>query len=617
MYAPSIPGAYMVYRGTQIPLPYLPDPFASGVVMHVAPNGPAHVRHYDAPTWDTPVPIRLELHAATGMASHLAPGSGGTPFVVSLPPATILDVRIASTIPDSSLDTMWAWQNGGSASWTRLQAQHGQVSQITPNRTLRFVHAVLKPLDTASVTSATLNKFPNDSFSTISTGGIHSHSRSTGEVEVWAEWTEPQDLLPQAPQPAVPRKAFAYRMSIPYGFDDVTFPVTPDHQVVDPTTCQLTKGAPQARIDFGDTKYRLIQFRCTATTRYGEYYNPADVADTTKTTLPGALTATTYVVYSSARGPAPDIAYVVPTFGWTDASTTDHTRAGGGVRIYLNRPWFATGDGEILAVLVGNVTSGFVDVGDDVRPYVSEWGFDPVYEDAFNTGFFGNFPYTTLNAVRVISADAKAHPAVALTLAENPALTVLAIGHDIHYSPERDLWYTDVELDSAGAYTPFVRLAVARYQPNSIPKAGLELSTVVKIDCVQLAANRHATAVRAGMAVTLTVTGPSAANLYGKNASGDFANAGHLVMATVDFRPVGGSNLDWKVFQQAGSDLKVTLDANAPIGPGITSWSKTIANAPPTDSVNEYRVRIEEFEQFQGDGGTVGLRAVYLDTFPL
>ena len=58
-------------------------------------------------------------------------------------------------------------------------------------------------------------------------------------------------------------------------------------------------------------------------------------------------------VPNGSSPPAPDVLYVVPTFGWTRrtlAGTTRSWRDGGGLRIYLNRPWFVTGFNEMLAV---------------------------------------------------------------------------------------------------------------------------------------------------------------------------------------------------------------------------------------------------------------------------
>ncbi len=55
-------------------------------------------------------------------------------------------------------------------------------------------------------------------------------------------------------------------------------------------------------------------------------------------------------VPSSARPPAPHLLYAVPLFGWERAEegrTRTARRRGGGLRLFLARPWFASGDGEL------------------------------------------------------------------------------------------------------------------------------------------------------------------------------------------------------------------------------------------------------------------------------
>jgi hypothetical protein len=70
-----------------------------------------------------------------------------------------------------------------------------------------------------------------------------------------------------------------------------------------------------------------------------------------------------------------------------------------------------------------------------------------------------------------------------------------------------DWWVADVELPSiaAGSYRPFVRLAVARYQRESL--AGLELSEVVRTDLVQLLPERTVTVETAGSDLVVKVDG--------------------------------------------------------------------------------------------------------------
>ena len=56
------------------------------------------------------------------------------------------------------------------------------------------------------------------------------------------------------------------------------------------------------------------------------------------------------------------------------------------------------------------------------------------------------------------------------------------------FRPRRDLWYCDIQLTTGLAYFPFVRLALVRYQPNSLN--GAHVSRVVVSDCTQTVPTR-------------------------------------------------------------------------------------------------------------------------------
>jgi hypothetical protein len=66
--------------------------------------------------------------------------------------------------------------------------------------------------------------------------------------------------------------------------------------------------------------------------------------------------------------------------------------------------------------------------------------------------------------------------------------TVDVAPHDVFYDATRQLWYCDIEINCGASYFPFVRLALARYQPISSPNA--HLSNVVLADIISLAADR-------------------------------------------------------------------------------------------------------------------------------
>ena len=74
-------------------------------------------------------------------------------------------------------------------------------------------------------------------------------------------------------------------------------------------------------------------------------------------------------------------------------------------------------------------------------------------------------------------------------------MTVL--GYAPQYDVVRRLWYVDVAIDPGSAFWPFVRLVVARYQPESL--AGLHLSPTVRLDYAQVVPTRTATLSRVAL----------------------------------------------------------------------------------------------------------------------
>jgi hypothetical protein len=63
-----------------------------------------------------------------------------------------------------------------------------------------------------------------------------------------------------------------------------------------------------------------------------------------------------------------------------------------------------------------------------------------------------------------------------------------------NYDPERQLWFCDIHVDSGKSYWPFIRLALARYQPASL--WGLHLSPVVLADFAQILPDRSVSVTR-------------------------------------------------------------------------------------------------------------------------
>ena len=83
-------------------------------------------------------------------------------------------------------------------------------------------------------------------------------------------------------------------------------------------------------------------------------------------------------ILSTAQPEAPKVLYVIPTFKW-ESTPQGHKRVGGGLRVYLDRPWYSSGDGEQLAVVL--YPNAKANLPEKAKPFVTQWGLDPLWED--------------------------------------------------------------------------------------------------------------------------------------------------------------------------------------------------------------------------------------------
>jgi hypothetical protein len=162
-------------------------------------------------------------------------------------------------------------------------------------------------------------------------------------------------------------------------------------------------------------------------------------------------------------------------------------------------------------------------------------------------------------------------------------------GHEVLFDPQRKLWYCDISIGGESAYAPFVRLALARYQPHSIQ--GVELSKVVLADYAQLTANRSAF-------LSIDPADPRHARLAigGPAPQGPLQN---VILVSVEQRePNLASDLGWK--DAPPSAVTVTEDAPAPSEPGAALWAGNIVFAKPP-ATGQFRIVVREFELLFGD----------------
>ena len=260
----------------------------------------------------------------------------------------------------------------------------------------------------------------------------------------------------------------------------------------------------------------LVNYQLQGTKPYREFFAPNELPPADDPASTGNEVAVN--IASCAQPALPVVHSVIPMFMWEQTSEPKHPFAirrirRSGVRIWLEHPWYSSGDGELLAVL----TTGEPGLTPDEK--VSLWARDPIMAGPKMTNSY---------EVPVLSAWQQRAAQLALTPLEGPGRPVMhvikqrksdqfadrdKVVNAYMFRPEflkqRKLWFVDVVLDSTSAVWPFLRLSLARYQPNSIP--GKEFSDVVATDFVQLPPERIATLSRPeANEVRVTVTGVTA-----------------------------------------------------------------------------------------------------------
>jgi len=518
-------------------LPFLPDPLCTRIVallFHhplISPLEPIFIPLYrKGKEWPDVSPVLVRVYEATGEVPRFDERTHT--LLIPTPKATRATLRISSTIDDETLKVMgvWNWvKQAARDDMLTKRARNGQVWSLTPVREMEIVHAVQRPLLKPDIIEILVGRVPGATAVTPTVTAM-CHRDSTIKVDLHAVWHDPRDIgiLPPSDQPkeAVP---LSIKITDPQGYNGILEHALPEGGPKDSIQFghyKLKAGDHSTVIepkvhDFGDTRYRRVEYSLVGTTRFREYM-PNDVlyvgagAFRTQTDKNLKLEGASKVawVMSSAPPPAPEVLYVVPTFGWTrgvaDDGKTTSWRRGGGLRVWLDRPWNATGYGEMLAVVIPPKTFTADPNKPPYKHTVTQWGNDPIWKSSYVQGVApveANFPLRRMAPdptgawlpPGALSAEADqphdnfstrglTHPGVPQFA---PTGRVDVVPHDVFWDAERGLWYCDIEITHGSSYFPFVRLAVARYQPSSLLEN--HLSNVVLADFCALAPNRWLT----------------------------------------------------------------------------------------------------------------------------
>ncbi|MFD9669854.1 hypothetical protein ACFWAY_51335 [Rhodococcus sp. NPDC059968] len=565
----------------------LPDPVVEGVNAYV-PAEPGGLvtsesrRIRWSPDWPDATPKAIELAAHDDPTVPVKLAWVGDTLRVTLAKAEQATIELSSTIRSGMEDhlAMIDLLNLPDTPTESLEnTKLGRNAAVTPTRKIQVVHAVKRPLAEPmwNLPDSRVGRHPHDTtalleptFTPVATGaGLNTDS--TGRIDVTATWTEVEDVGPQA-------DIHTHAVTVPHLHSET-----------------IARGAPpqlQVRHEFGDTKHRIVTYTLNASSRFREYFKSTEH----DTAFQVSLAQTPVNILSSTRPTAPTISGVSPTFRWRrtqpGADRLEHTRQGQRLRVVVARPWFETGEGEQLAIVVAPSP----DSPATSSHLVTKIGRDPL---------FGT-PETPLHPRPELFRTPAAAASILMS-AEAGAEVALV---PFNLRPNGENWYADIELailDGSPSYNPFVQLAVARYQPNSLD--GLELSPIVLTGKVPLLPDRRVVVDRSDNTVLVTVEGTSPNPLNGLDA----------VLETCD------PGIDPETLDLVIDDLNADpqIPAWRPVSGG--RLTRTAGGQLPPFTLPEtrgrLRIRLREFEMFKGpdtdEPNELVQRNIYVDTIVL
>jgi hypothetical protein len=308
-------------------------------------------------------------------------------------------------------------------------------------------------------------------------------------------------------------------------------------------------------LEFHDTKCHIVEITAVAKTRYADFFPnamaPKSVGNTNRRQVRGAgtivvrsdegevgaYTKTYYkqnvIVPSSKRPDKPQVEYVLPAMTWATESTPTgkvSRKRGNTVRVFLRRPWFSSGAGEKLGIVLNDSSSSHTGTPD--YPYHSALGLDPAFE--FPEGF------KILVPEHFVGSSGVVRNVQIPELGQATGSSALATATLVTYNPEFDsnlqLWYVDVEIDpQCEYYTPFLRLALCRYQPNSTE--GNFVSPVVVTEITQLQPDR--------VVVVHTVEARKAFQIYYAGIPGRSAKSENVVIGALETQAPNSPDAPW------------------------------------------------------------------------
>ncbi len=482
--------------------------------------------------------IRIKLKEGDAIQSEWHPGD--RMLEVSLPKGHRLMLKVSTFWREADLKSLSAiWQmvrNSATRDLSKIEqlALSGQHWMVSPARELELVHAVMQPVESPEINDL-MTEREEDSTSADVHLQFSVHGESTAQVELKARW---EDIIDDGISPQ-PYKQTAQNtlppMDIGYHDDVVTkgeIPQEPELRKVkniktlDATPLKSVKPLNGHRLkveetnlnssrfrmqfkeqfnyfalhindalkqEFGDTKHRWVDYCLTGASRYPKYFEKImGAAMPPLSPIRDGKWLERVDILSTSRPQAMEIDYIIPTFEWQNSqneNTFRHKRLGGGLRIFIKRPWYTTGADELLGVVIRDKPAlqpaTIAVVTPTYTSFFTHWGIDPIHisEPPVNLG---------------PAVEDFRNPSIVehgITYPGEGELRATVVGYPVQFDDERQVWYSDVAINPGKQYFPFVRLALGRFQPHSLRLAGGDicLSPVLLAPMIQLMAEREAT----------------------------------------------------------------------------------------------------------------------------
>lgn len=440
---------------------------------------------------------------------------------------------------------------------------------FTPALKIEMIHATQRPV----VQPAPVFELVDRAKGQVDAGltlNSPCHAESTADLVLDGRWISPVDAGPGSASPKADWESGR-------AFSEVLLPThTPDG------TFRMS-----GRHLFNDTRYRRVRYTLGGASRFAEYFPPSIQNDREK--ISSKSEDVIVHIPNAAAPPAPVVERTIPVFDWLrdTVGTRQASYRRAGLRVYLQRPWFETGFGEMLGVvlapasLTGNPNASSAAL-ERVGGQVTRWAADPIWKpdgapgkltsffpgmEAFsararaNDGPDERWPEIFPESERDLSGGQPMFQDLSLPDEnETSTATVDAAGHPVSWDEDEELYYADVMMDTDGVYQPFVSMAVSRLHPISVD--GCHLSAAVRLEALQVLPERLAVARKVSTGWNILLYG------YGHGvAQGE-----------------GGND------RPAASVVRVEVQRATAVQPGELDWETiddtSLADAPHVTEIN-------------------------------